>query len=341
MDFSEFLSKKNLSQLPFCLPKNVLSILENLENAGKDFSGILNQLLPSEKENEIFPIETEDPLGAKNYSVTPYFIHQYKNRGLILTTSNCFAYCRYCFRKDYVSCNNSFIDDSSIDEICDYLQKNPQIKELLFSGGDPLVLSDERLDSMISKIKSIRPRMIIRLCSRAIFFNPERITEKFISMIKKYSGIWFIPHINHPFEVDKDFAKNSVDAIQLLLNSGIPIQSQTVLLKNINDDLEILTSLFNSLVELGIKPGYLFQCDLARGISHFRVPIDKACKLYSKLKDELSGLSLPKFAVDLPGGGGKFNLDNCLFVKNNITINQDEEFYFFEKENKIYKYPKN
>ena len=340
MQVSEYTNAKNFSNLPFNVSKNVLSILENLENAGKDYFGILNQVIPSEKENEIFSIETEDPLGAKNYSVTPYFIHQYKNRGLILTTSNCFAYCRYCFRKDYVSCNNSFIDDSALGEICDYLEKNPQIKELLFSGGDPLVLSDERLDSMIQKIKSIRPKMIIRLCSRAIFFSPERITDKFISMIKKYSGIWFIPHINHPFEVDKNFAKNSVDAIIRLRNAGIPIQSQTVLLKNINDDLSTLENLFNSLVELGIKPGYLFQCDLAKGTSHFRVPIDDACDLYSKLKDELSGLSLPKFAVDIPGGGGKFNLENLIQTENKFTITQDEEFYFFEKENKVYKYPK-
>lgn len=325
--------------LPFSLSKNVESIIENLKSDNLDFSGIANQIFPSELENNLSYFETDDPLGSKNYLVSPNFIHQYKNRGLILTTSNCFSYCRYCFRKDFVGCNNISISDSELDIICDYLKKNFQIKEVLFSGGDPLVLSDERLDFIISKIKSVNPKMIIRICSRALFFNPKRITDSLLSVLKKYSGIWFIPHINHPYEVDKKYAKNSVEAICKLRNSGIPIQSQTVLLKNVNDKLETLVELFNSLVELGIKPGYLFQCDLARGTSHFRIPMNDACKLYSMLKDELSGLSLPKFSVDLPGGGGKFNLDSLNPITCKIT--QDENFYYFEKNNSVYKYPKN
>ncbi len=330
---------ENKSMLPFSLSKNVESIIENLKSDNLDFSGIANQIFPSELENNLSYFETDDPLGSKNYLVSPNFIHQYKNRGLILTTSNCFSYCRYCFRKDFVGCNNISISDSELDIICDYLKKNFQIKEVLFSGGDPLVLSDERLDFIISKIKSVNPKMIIRICSRALFFNPKRITDSLLSVLKKYSGIWFIPHINHPYEVDKKYAKNSVEAICKLRNSGIPIQSQTVLLKNVNDKLETLVELFNSLVELGIKPGYLFQCDLARGTSHFRIPMNDACKLYSMLKDELSGLSLPKFSVDLPGGGGKFNLDSLNPITCKIT--QDENFYYFEKNNSVYKYPKN
>lgn len=333
-----FIDKENLS-LPFFLTKNVESILEKLELNNLDSSGIKNQIFPSQEENSYAAFETEDPLGAKNYQITSNFVHQYKNRGLILITSNCFSYCRYCFRKDYVGCNDVSISDNQLDEICLYLKQNPQIKEVLFSGGDPLVLTDERLDFIISKIKSVNSKMIIRICTRALFFNPKRITDSLLSILKKYSGIWFIPHINHPYEIHSEFSKFTVDAIYKLRNSGIPIQSQTVLLKNVNDKLETLVELFNSLVELGIKPGYLFQCDLARGTSHFRVPLDEACKLYSDLKEELSGLSLPKFSVDLPGGGGKFNLDGLNPISCKIT--QDEKFYYFEKENTVYKYPKN
>ena len=333
-----FTENKNLS-LPFFLTKNVESIIENLKSNDLDFSGISNQVFPSDLEKDIFSFETEDPLGAKNYQVTSNFVHQYKNRGLILTTSNCFSYCRYCFRKDYVSCNDVSLSDSQLDEICLYLKKNPQIKEILLSGGDPLVLSDERLNFIIEKIKTVNSKMIIRICTRALFFNPKRITDSLISVLKKYSRIGFIPHINHPFEVHAEFSKLTVEAISKLRNSGIPMQSQTVLLKNVNDKVQTLVELFNSLVELGIKPGYLFQCDLARGTSHFRVAIDEACKLYSSLKDELSGLSLPKFSVDLPGGGGKFNLDSLNSISCKIT--QDENFYYFEKEDKIFKYPKN
>lgn len=326
------------NSLPFNLTKNLESILNNLKKNHLDTSGIENQVIPKNEEFNFFPQETDDPLGGECYKKTQNFIHQYKNRGLILTTSNCFSYCRYCFRKNFVSNNNTIIDETQLNAICDYLKDNPQIKELLFSGGDPLVLSDKKIDEMIFKIKTIRPNMIIRICSRAIFFAPERITDSLISIFKKYSGIWFIPHINHPYEIDSIYAQNSVDSILKLRNSGIPIQSQTVLLKNVNDNLDTLVLLFNKLVELGIKPGYLFQCDLAKGISHFRVPLDEACKLYSDLKEELSGLSLPKFAVDLPGGGGKFNLD--FLTEKKCTVTQNDEEYIFTKDNLLYKYPK-
>lgn len=331
-------TKNHNKILPFSLTKNVEEIIENLKSKNIDYSGISNQVFPSELENNFSVFETEDPLGAKNYQISPNFIHQYKNRGLVLTSSNCFSYCRYCFRKDFVSCNNYVIDENEINFICQYLEKNPQIKELLFSGGDPLTLSDQTLDLYISKIKSIRPRMIIRICSRAIFFAPHRITDSLISILRKYSGIWFIPHINHPYEIHNEFAKKSVEAFTKLKNAGIPIQSQTVLLKNVNDKLELLVDLFNSLVELGIKPGYLFQCDLPKGTSHFRVPLEEACALYQKLKEELSGLSLPKFSVDLPGGGGKFNLDSLNPIS--CIISQDEDYYYFNKDEKVYKYPK-
>lgn len=339
MKNTDFFLENYNSSFSFSLTKNVEQIIENLKLSNLDFSVISNQVFPSELENEIASFETDDPLGAKNYLVLSNFIHQYKNRGLILTTSNCFSFCRYCFRKDYVSCNNVVLSDVQLDEICLYLKQNPQIKEVLLSGGDPLILSDERLDFIISKIKSVNSKMIIRICTRVLFFYPQRITESLLSVFKKYSGIWFIPHINHPYEINEKFANFSVEAIFKLRNSGIPIQSQTVLLKNVNDKLEVLIELFNSLVELGIKPGYLFQCDLAKGISHFRVPIKTACELYSNLKEELSGLSLPKFSLDLPGGGGKFNLDNL--NSNSCKITQDENFYYFEKNEIIYKYPKN
>ena len=358
--------------LPYVLTKNVASIIEKLDSAGLDSSSIRLQIEPSEKEREVQSCELFDPLGGDNYKITPHLIHQYKNRCLLLTTGRCFGYCRYCFRRNYVGANQAgcdnidnigdnidhigsdignianmdgidnidHISEEELKKICEYLSKHGEIQEILFSGGDPLMLNDERLFPLIDAVRAARPEILVRICTRALFYAPERFTPDLIKKLRSYKPLWIIPHINHFYEISPEFAPQSARAIDAILDAGISMQSQTVLLRGVNDDVSTLATLFEELAKVGIKPGYLFQTDLAQGTSHFRVPIDQAVALYEQLRGELSGLSLPTFAVDLPGGGGKFNLMQLENGSETVRVHKHDDKYEFARNGKLYFYPR-
>lgn len=306
--------------------------LNEKKEAAEAFSAINRQCTPSKAEEHIEENELSDPLGACLYQKTPRLVHQYKNRCLLLTTSKCFTYCRFCFRRSFAGKEAGFINSSETMEVAEYLKNHPEIKEILISGGDPMTGSDQKINALFYAIRKARPGILIRLCTRSPIFAPERFTKETIDLLKKYSPLWVIPHINHPVEISEKWSKQSYDVLKQLIDNGIPIQSQTVLLRGINDNVATLTKLFENLVFMGIKPGYLFQTDLAEGTSHFRVPLEKGKELYLALKNELSGLSLPIYAVDLPGGGGKVNIMATNFIKDGqnwktIDANGKEWFY--------------
>ena len=165
-------------------------------------------------------------------------------------------------------------------------------------------------------MRKARPNILIRLGTRAPVFAPERFTPELIALLKRFKPLWVIPHINHPAEISERWSPESYKCLYNIVDSGVPAQSQTVLLRGINDSVPVLAELFEKLVKIGVKPGYLFQGDLAKGTGHFRVPLDEGVKLYNALKKELSGLSLPVYAVDLPGGGGKVNIPATRFVRD-------------------------
>ncbi len=300
------------------------TLIERLEGAisldqksshsiNSNLKALRGQIIFSEKEAIILKVENVDPLGAKKHLVgenicNGRLVHQYKNRCLFLVTGSCFAHCRYCFRKESDAMRLPFASNEEIDRLCEYIAQNNDIKEVLLTGGDPLSTSDAKIYTLLSKIRSAKSDVIIRLATRAPIFAPERISDEFIRIAKEMKPLWIIPHINHPVEVCNVFAPEARSALERLINSGIPMQSQTVLLRGINDEVKTLSKLFNDLVAIGIKPGYLFQGDLAPGTSHFRLGLDDAIDLYTQLRHELSGLSVPTFAVDLPDGGGKVNL---------------------------------
>lgn len=306
--------------------------LNEKKEAAEAFSAINRQCTPSKAEEHIEENELSDPLGACLYQKTPRLVHQYKNRCLLLTTSKCFTYCRFCFRRSFAGKEAGFINSTETMEVVEYLKNHPEIKEILISGGDPMTGSDQKINALFYAIRKARPGILIRLCTRSPIFAPERFTKETIDLLKKYSPLWVIPHINHPVEISEKWSKQSYDVLKQLIDNGIPIQSQTVLLRGINDNVATLTKLFENLVFMGIKPGYLFQTDLAEGTSHFRVPLEKGKELYLALKNELSGLSLPIYAVDLPGGGGKVNIMATNFIKDGqnwktIDANGKEWFY--------------
>ena len=289
------------------------------------------QLIPSPEEDNILENELEDPLGEAEYRVFPRLVHQYPNRVLLLTTGNCISYCRHCFRRCYTSRGEGFISTKEQLEIAEYLKAHAEVKEILISGGDPLLYDDSRIKNLFGNLFKFRHDILIRICTRAPVFLPQRFTKTLIKTLKAHRPLWLIPHINHPWELTRETEK----ALRRVIDAGIPVQSQTVLLKGVNDNPDVLEELFNRLVFIGVKPGYLFQTDLAPGTSHFRTLIDDGLKIYSELEKRLSGLSLPVYAVDLPGGGGKIPL-----ISHKAEKSDNLYYYYKSKTGKLYPYPK-
>jgi len=285
-------------------------------------SALRRQVEPTDAEHVLLPFERADPLGEARWCVTPHLVHQYRNRVLLLVTGRCLGYCRYCFRRNFTARSEGFIGKAELDSVCAYLASRPDVQEILISGGDPLSGAPGELDAVLDRIRSVRPGIILRLCTRAPVFAPELFTAERIAYFRSIRPLWLIPHINHPAEL----GPAQLRALSACIDAGIPVQSQTVLLRGINDSPEILAELFHSLVSLGVKPGYLFQCDLAPGTSHFRVPLARGLEIWNSLRELVSGLSLPVFAVDLPGGGGKYPLsvpalaDSCRHEKGSNSF---------------------
>lgn len=261
---------------------------------------------------ELIRSGVQDPLDEGEYTKAKGLIHRYPDRVVLTVTNRCFAYCRFCFRKNNWKNFSGFELDGAIN----YLKNKKYVREVLISGGDPFTLSDKQIEDILSQLSNLNNIEVIRIGTRVLTSNPKRIKKNTVDTLKKYRLIWLAIHINHPDEITKEF-KKSVD---LIVNSGIPIVSQTVLLKGINDDHRILKNLFCTLVKLRIKPYYLFGCDQALGNEKFRVTIEKSLDIMRKLRGNISGLCMPVYAFDLPNGGGKIVLEpqNILEVEKNI-----------------------
>lgn len=295
----------NLSELISPAFQKLINNAEFPEHA----AALKRQVYFSKEELSFTENESADPLGEDRYCVEPFLVHQYENRVLLLSTGRCFSHCRYCFRRGFTARRAPFLNSSEICRTISYLKRHPEIREILVSGGDPLTAPIEDLALLLTELRSISPQLIIRLCTRAISFAPEVFDKAHLALLKAVKPVWIIVHINHFAELGEE--QRSV--ISNILECGIPMQSQTVLLNAVNDKSDILVKLFHTLTCLGIKPGYLFQADLAYGTKRFRVPLKTALSLWETVKSELSGLSTPVFAVDLPGGGGKFPLSAFSF----------------------------
>ncbi len=337
-EFERNAEKCRIKPLPFSISPAYFEQMENLYRNGRleDFKALQKQIIPDSGEFSIKPYEISDPLGAHRYQITERLVHQYKNRCLLISTGACFANCRHCFRRASQVRQMPFISKEQTEQVCQYLAAHDEVKEVLVSGGDCLTASDKVLFSLLKKLRAVRSDLIIRIGTRAPVFAPERFTPELLQMLASLRPLWVIPHINHPAEL----GSKTVAALNSITNSGIPMQSQTVLLRGVNDSLQTLTELFNRLAALGIRPGYLFQGDLAPGTAYLRTNIYKSLQLYEELRKELSGLSLPVFAVDLPNGGGKFNLLQLSadFMKYTVE-KKSEEYVFNGKNGETWRYP--
>ncbi len=262
---------------------------------------IRQQAIPSVMEMTIGKNDMLDPLDEDIDSPVPGLTHRYPDRVLFLITDMCSMYCRHCTRRRFAGQHDHESSQERINKAIDYIRKTPQVRDVLLSGGDALLMSDERLEAIIKELRSIDHVEIIRIGTRTPVVMPQRITENFVSMIKKYHPIWINTHFNHYDE----FTVESKQAIDRLADAGVPLGNQSVLLRGVNDCVHIMRRLVTGLAQMRIRPYYLYQCDLSLGIEHFRTPISKGIEIIEGLRGHVSGFCVPTFVVDAPGGGGK------------------------------------
>jgi len=245
-----------------------------------------------------------DPLAEETLSPVSGLVHKYPDRVLLLVNHECAMYCRFCTRKRALGNRKIYMDTHRLQEACAYLRATPQVREVLVSGGDPLLLSDERLEWILTRLREISNIEIIRIGSRVPCTLPMRITSNLCSVLKRFHPLYINTHFNHPAEITAEATR----ACAMLADAGIPLGCQTVLLKGINNDAEILAALFRKLLSMRVKPYYLFQTDLTLGTDHFRTRVEDGLAIMRQLIGHISGMAVPTFALDAPGGGGKIPL---------------------------------
>ena len=249
--------------------------------------------------------EEEDPLGEDADSPVPGIVHRYPDRVLFLVTDICSTYCRYCTRsRIFGRQHQCFIDTAKWERALDYIASNPNVRDVLLSGGDPLTLSDDRLEWLISRLREIPHVELVRIGTKVPVVMPQRITPSLVSMLKKYHPLWMSIHVTHPDELTPEMSAACIR----LADAGIPLGSQTVLLAGINDSVSTMTRLVHGLLQIRVRPYYLYQCDPIPGSSHFRTPISKGLEIIKGLRGHTTGYAVPTFVVDAPGGGGKIPL---------------------------------
>jgi lysine 2,3-aminomutase len=265
------------------------------------YDPIRRQAVPTIHELKKYPGDLKDPLHEDVDSPVPGLTHRYPDRVLFLVTENCSMYCRHCTRRRFAGHHDKAPPKSQIDNALAYIRENSQIRDVLLSGGDAMLISDNLLEQILIQLKEIPHVEIIRLGSRSPVVMPQRITPELCEMLKKYHPIWFNTHFNHPNEITKE----STRACEMLADAGIPLGNQSVLLRGVNDCIHVMRKLVHELVKVRVRPYYLYQCDLSIGLGHFRTSVAQGIEIIEGLRGHTSGLCVPTFVVDAPGGGGK------------------------------------
>lgn len=259
------------------------------------------QAVPTIMETHESVSDMEDPLDEDVDSPVEGLTHRYPDRVLFLITDQCSMYCRHCTRRRFAGQLDKGVPMDKIDGALEYIRNTPQIRDVLLSGGDALLVSDERLEYIIKALREIPHVEIIRIGSRAPVVLPQRITDDLVNMLKKYHPVWLNTHFNHP----KELTPEAKEACRKLADAGIPLGNQSVLLRGINDCPHIMKDLVHELVKTRVRPYYIYQCDLSMGIEHFRTKVSKGIEIIEALRGHTSGYAVPTFVVDAPGGGGK------------------------------------
>ena len=287
------------------LPFRITPYFASLLNRFPSDHPLFQTMIPSKEELITGPGEKNDPLDEANYSPVPHIVHRYPDRVLFTVTGFCAAYCRYCTRSHMVAKKNkSHVSNSSWDLGIEYIAGHSQIRDVLISGGDPLTLPDFRLEYLLSRLRAIPHVEIIRIGTKIPVVMPMRITKNLVKMIRKYHPVMMSLHFSHPDELSLE----TREACNLLADAGIPLGSQSVLLKGINDNVETFTKLNHELLKVRVRPYYIYQCDPIPGSEHFRTEVKKGLEIIKGLRGFTSGYAVPHFVIDAPGGGGKIPL---------------------------------
>lgn len=259
------------------------------------------QAIPRIAESHISPSDMSDPLSEDADAPVPGMTHRYPDRVLLLLTDQCAMYCRHCTRRRKAGEHDAPMPKENVEKALEYIKEHKEVRDVILSGGDPLTLSDERLDDILNRLSKIEHIEIVRLGTRTPVVLPQRYTDSLLEILKKYKFVWLNTHFNHPNELCEDSCK----ALAKIAETGIPMGNQSVLLKGVNDNVDVMKALVHKLVKNRVRPYYIYQCDLSEGISHFRTPIAKGIEIIESLRGHTSGLCIPTYVVDAPAGGGK------------------------------------
>ena len=289
-------------------------------------------VIPTINEWVQMPDESDDPLGEENQSPIPGLVHRYPDRVLLLTLDFCSTYCRYCTRSRVVGHGRLFFNRRRLEAALEYIRRTAAIRDVLLSGGDPLTLSDSRLDWLLTQLRQIKHVEIIRIGTKIPAVLPQRITPQLVRMLRRHHPLWMSLHFTHPDECTPEAYR----ACQRLADAGIPLGSQTVLLRSINDDLATMRDLMHHLMRMRVKPYYLYQCDPISGSSHFRTPVKTGLDIIRGLRGFTSGYAVPTYVIDAPGGGGKIPV-----MPDYIQGHDGKDLLLCNYEGKSFRYPDN
>lgn len=291
---------------------------------------IRRQVVPRIEETHTAEWEMADPCGEDSHMPVPGLVHRYPDRVLFLVTDRCASYCRYCTRSRVVSGAGEQELHTDFEEAFHYLEKHTEIRDVLFSGGDALLLSDSKLESLIRRVRAIKHIEFVRIGSRVPIFLPQRITPEFCRMLQKYHPLWMSVHVNHPRELTSEVR----DALCMLADHGVPLGNQSVLLRGVNDDARTMKTLVHKLLRCRVRPYYLYQCDLIKGSAHLRASVKKGVEIIEALRGHTTGYAIPQFVIDAPGGGGKVPVN-----PGYILYHDTEKVVLRNYEGRIFEYP--
>lgn len=289
---------------------------------------IRRQVIPRVEETQVAPGEMEDPCAEDIHSPVPGLVHRYPDRVLMLVTDRCASYCRYCTRSRLVGCSQSGNFESRLESQIDYIARTHSVRDVLLSGGDPLLLSNEKLKSILQRLRAIQHVEFIRIGTRVPIFLPQRVTPELCEMLHKFHPLFMSIHSNHPRELTVE-AKT---ALELLADAGIPLGNQSVLLRGVNDSVEVMKAHVQKLLMCRVRPYYLYQCDPVHGTAHLRSSVQDGLQIIRGLRGHTTGYAVPTYVIDAPGGGGKVPIDDAyvLSCSNDRVVIRNYQGRIFE-----------
>ncbi|MBU1340644.1 MAG: KamA family radical SAM protein [Proteobacteria bacterium] len=333
---SEFLDIRNIDNFDFLiksrkLPLRITPYYASLLYKKPSDYALIKSVVPNRLELVISPGEENDPLHEESMCPVGNLVHRYPDRALLLSTGFCSVYCRYCTRSHMVLKDKKHYGVKAWETAIDYIRNNTQIRDVIISGGDPLTMPDKHIEFLLSSLRAIPHVEMIRLGTKVPMVLPQRITKKLVRMLKKYHPFYMSIHATHPDEITPEV----IEACKRIADAGIPMGSQTVLLKGVNDTVETMKELMHKLLKVRIRPYYIYQCDPIPGSSHFRTPVKKGLEIIQGLRGFTSGYAVPHYVIDAPGGGGKIPLLPEYYQGregDNIVLKnfEDKTFQYFD-----------